>query len=91
MLAAAVVLACPDTAAAPAAEDGAAGAPPAAFDSAVLSLEEQAARHDALGQAPRPDVQPLVAVEPVLGVGAILPDGGFEHALYVKEDAVTYY
>jgi len=47
------------------------------------SLEEEAARRDAVGMASKPDMAPLVSVRPLLGVGMPLPEAGFESTLYM--------
>ena len=48
-----------------------------------LTLEEQAARHDALAAAPKPDGAPIVALEVLQGVGTLVPDDAFEKQIYM--------
>ena len=47
------------------------------------SLEEDAARRDALGLASKPDLPPLTQLEPLVGVGMLQPGAGAESTLYL--------
>ena len=61
-------------------------------DAKNLSLEEHAARRDALAMSSKPDQPPIVSANPIVGVGMIKPDGGWEQSLYMpveRQEQVT--
>jgi hypothetical protein len=47
------------------------------------SLEEDAARRDAIALASKPDLPPLTSVAPMVGVGMLQPPAGCESTLYL--------
>lgn len=50
---------------------------------ASFSLEEEAARRDAVGLASKPDLAPLTLVSPLIGPGMLQPAAGLESTLYL--------
>jgi len=49
----------------------------------MYTLEEEAARRDAVGLASKPDLAPLSAVSPLIGPGMLQPAAGLESTLYL--------
>lgn len=47
------------------------------------TLEEDAARRDAVAMASKPDPPPIISVEPMIEVGMLQPPAGFESTLYL--------